>query len=183
MTSPMKILSVLLALGLAAVAGSREPAKDAPLRLLLSEVQPGAMGTEHYCMLVFDDHRFHAETAHRTSAGRDMKRKVFEGQLSDTDWNALIAIVDTKEFRNIKVAQSPPALVVHDTHPYNISVARQNGFQNMEFLNKDSLKPYQSEVKPLLGWWKSWRGAPMREAEAPPDNRCALTNGNAIFNN
>lgn len=183
MTSPMKILCVLLGLGLVASAGSPERGKEAPLHLLLSEVQPGALASEQYCMLVFDDHRFHAETAHRTSTGKDQTRKVYEGQLSDADWNAVIAIVDTKEFRELHVPPSGPALIVHDSHPYTISVARQNGFQNMEFLNKESLKPYQSELKPLLGWWKSWRGTPMREAEAPPDGRCSLTNSNAIFNN
>jgi hypothetical protein len=76
-----------------------------------------------------------------------------------------------------------PALVVHDSHPYTISVAREKGFQNMEFLNQESLKPYESEVKPLLRWWKSSPSASMLQSEAPADSRCSLSEGNAIFNN
>jgi hypothetical protein len=183
MKSRMIILSVVLGIGLLANAGSREPAKSAALRLLLSEVQPGALASEQYCMLVFDDHRFHAERAQRNQGGRDRKRKIYEGQLSDSDWSALTAILDSKQFRELRVPRSGPALVVHDVHPYTISVARQNGFQNMEFLSKESLKPYESEVKPLLQWWKSSRGALMRESEAPADSRCSLNNTDAVFNN
>jgi hypothetical protein len=179
----MKIFSIVLGIGLLAGAASREPAKPAPLRLLLSEVQPGSLASEQYCMLVFDDHRFHAETAHRSSGGRDQRRTVYEGQLSDGEWNALTAIVDSEKFRELRVPASTPALVIHEPHPYTISVARDKGFQNMEFLTKESLKPYEPEVKPLLRWWKSWRGTPMHEAEAPPDGRCSLTNENAVFSN
>ena len=178
----MTILSVVLGIGLLANAGPNEAAKAAALRLLLSEVQPGSMASEHYCMLVFDNHRFHAERAHRTR-GKDQERKVYEGQLSDTDWNALSEIIDTKQFRELRVPPTPPALVVHDSHPYTISVARPSGFQNMEFLTKESLKPYESQVKPLLQWWKSSRGIRMPESEAPADSRCALTDPNAVFNN
>ena len=179
----MKMLSVVLGIGLAANASPHKPVKDASLRLFLSEVRPGALASEHYCMLVFDDHRFHAERAHRANGGRDQDRKVYEGELSDSEWDALTAIVDTKQFRELRVPASVPAIVVHDAHPYTISIARQSGFQNMEFLTKESLKPYESELKPLLQWWKSWRGAPMREAEAPADSRCSLSNANGVFNN
>jgi hypothetical protein len=173
---------IVLGIGLVANAGSSEPAKGAALRLLLSELQPGSLSAEHYCMLVFDDRHFHAERAHR-QRGKDQERKVYEGQLSDTDWNALITILDTKQFRELRVPPSVPALVVHELHPYTVSVARQNGFQNMEFLTKESLKPYESEVKPLLQWWKSSRSAHMLESNAPVDSRCALNDADAIFNN
>jgi hypothetical protein len=182
MTRPITLLFVVLGIGLAASAVSKESAKNAALRLLLSEVQPGSMATEQYCMLVFDDRRFHAENA-QLKMGKDQKRKVFEGQLSDLDWNALIGIIDSKEFREIEVPPSPPSLMVHDSHPYTISVARDNRFQNMEFLTKESLRPYESRVKPLLKWWKTSRGAHMLESEAPPDSRCSLNSGNAVFNN
>jgi hypothetical protein len=182
MISPITILSVVLGIALAANPGSNEGAKGPALRILLSEVQPGTLASEHYCMLVFDDHHFHAEKAHHIK-GKDQERKVSEGQLSDADWNALNAILDSKQFRELHVPPSAPALVVHDLHPYTISVARQNGFQIMEFLTKESRRPYESELKPLLRWWKSSRGERMLESEAPVDSRCSLTEGNAIFNN
>jgi hypothetical protein len=176
------IVFVLLGVGLVAIAGPNEPAKGVPLRLLLSEVQPGPMGSQQYCMLVFDDHRFHAEKAHR-QRGQDQGRKVYEGQLSDADWNALAAILEAKSFRELRVPPSGQALVIQDLHPYTISVRRKGEFQNMEFLTKDSLKPYEREVKPLLEWWKSSRKLQTTESNTDVDGRCALSDTNGIFNN
>jgi hypothetical protein len=182
MIRPMIVLSVVLGIGLTANAGSNEPAKGAALRLMLSEVQPGAMASEQYCTLVFADRRFHAEKANR-KMGQDRDRKVYEGQLSDADWNALDGILDSKEFRELKVPLTMPPLVVENSHPYTISVARENKFQNMEFIDNKSLKPYESQVKPLLQWWKSWRGTRLPESNASPDSRCVLDKTHAVFSN
>ncbi len=178
----LTILSVLLAISLVANAGSNEKASKPALRLVLSEIQPGALSSEQYCMLVFDDHNFHAEKAYRTH-GKDQDRKVYQGTLSDTDWNALTAILDGKAFRELNVPRSTDNLVGEDLHPYAISVARQKGFQNMEFLTKKSLKPYQSQVKPLLDWWKSARSQRMPESNSGADSRCSLNNRDALFTN
>ena len=182
MKLPMTIISFLLGMSLVAGAGSNEPTKGAALRLLFSEVQPGVLGSEQYCMLVFDDHHFHAEQAHR-KRGKDEDRKVYQGQLSDPDWNALNAILDAKPFRELHVPRSMQALVVQDPHPYTISVSRAGGFQNMEFLTKESLKPYEPQLKPLLQWWKSSRNFHRDESNAGVDSRCALSDANGIFNN
>lgn len=176
------IFSVLLGISLAAHAGSDSQAKGAALRLLMSEVQPGLLDSEQYCMLVFDDHHFHAEKAHLMH-GKDRDRKVYEGRLSDTDWKELIAILDAKEFRDLYVRPSGPALVVQDLHPYTISVGRGNGYQNMEFLTTQSIKPYKAELRPLLQWWKSSRNPHLPASAAAVDSRCALSGGNPIFSN
>jgi hypothetical protein len=181
LTRPVTILYIVLGIGLVANAGSSEPAKST-LRLMLSEVQPGTMATEQYCMLVFADRRFHAEKANR-KMGKDRERKVYEGQLSEADWTALGGILDSKKFREVKVPPSMAPLVIQDSHPYTISVAREKGFQNMEFLNKKSLEPYESQLKPLLQWWKSLRNANMPASKAPPDSRCSLDNTDAIISN
>ena len=54
--------------------------------------------------------------------------------MSDADWNSLTAIINSNEFRDLKVPPTVPPPVMQDTHPYTISVARDKGFQNMEFL-------------------------------------------------
>jgi len=182
MKSVMTIISVLLGMSLVAGAGSSEPTKGGALRLLLSEVQPGVLSSEQHCMLVFDDHQFHAELAHR-KRGKDEDREVYQGQLSDADWNALNAILDSKQFRDLHVQRSVQALVVQDPHPYTISVSREGGFQNMEFLTKESLKPYESQLKPLLQWWKSSRNFHRDPSNAAADTRCSLSDTNGIFNN
>jgi hypothetical protein len=53
----------------------------------------------------------------------------------------------------------------------------------MEFLNKESLKPYESELKPLLRWWKSARDMHIPESKTDADSRCSLNDADAIFNN
>ncbi len=182
MIRPMIVLSVVLGIGLVANAGSNEPAKGTALRVLLSEVQPGTMATEQYCTLVFADRHFHAEKANR-KMGNDRDRKVYEGQLSDADWNTLEGILDSKQFRELKVPSTMPPLVFENSHPYTISVAREDKFQNLEFLDNKSLKPYESQVKPLLQWWKSWRSAHLPESNSSPDSRCILDKAHAVISN
>jgi hypothetical protein len=177
MTRP---IAFLLLLGLTATAGSGQAPANAALKIFLNEVQPGVMSAPQYCTLVFADHRFHSEKAD-IKQGRDTNRKMYEGQLSDSDWNTLVAVIDSPGFRDLKVPQTVPPLVMQDTHPYTISVARDHNFQNMEFLDNKSLKPYESQVKPLLQWWKSFRGRRTPESGAPADARCALDKTHAIF--
>lgn len=180
MTRSIEFLFFVLVLGLTATAASGEQPAPAALRVFLNEVQPGAGSAPQYCTLVFADRRFHSEKA-AIKTGRDTDRKVYEGQLSDAEWDSLVAIIDSPAFRDLKVPQTVPPLVMQDTHPYTISVARDKGFQNMEFLDNKSLKPFEAQVKPLLQWWKSLRGQRMPESSAPPDSKCALDSTHAIF--
>jgi hypothetical protein len=137
------------------------------------------MSAPQYCTLVFDDHSFHSEKAD-IKHGSDVDRKAFQGKLSDADWNSLISIIDRKDFSDLKVPRTVPPLVMQDTHPYTISVARGPDFQNMEFLDNKSLKPYEAQIKPLLQWWKSVRGQRGNESSTTPDPRCALDSTHAI---
>ncbi len=174
-------IAFLLVLGLTATAGSGQAPTNAPLKMFLNEVQPGVMSAPQYCTLVFANRSFHTERAD-IKQGRDTDRKIYEGKLSDSDWNALVALIDSPGFRDLKVPQQTvPPLVMQDTHPYTISIARDKDFQNMEFLDNKSLKPYESQVKPLLQWWKSFRGQRTPESSAHADARCALDKTHAIF--
>jgi hypothetical protein len=174
------ILCSVLGIGLAAAAGPNEAEKGPAARLLLNEVQVGSMASEQYCTVVFADRHFHSEKASR-KMGKDRDRKVYEGVLSEADWNGLGGIIDSKEFRELNVPLTVPPLVIEEAHTITISVARDTKFQNMEFLDNKSRKPYESQLKPLLQWWKSFRGGRMVESNAPPDARCSLDSTNAIF--
>jgi hypothetical protein len=138
------------------------------------------MASEQYCTLVFADRRFHYEKASR-KAGQDKERKVYEGELSQADWDALTGILDSKEFRELNVPPEVPPLVIEDTHTITISVARGSKFQNMEFLDNKGRKPYDSQLKPLLQWWKSVRRERMVESKALPDARCTLDNTRGVY--
>jgi hypothetical protein len=186
MTTMPRFVTLLSAAVLFAFAGrahaADEAAKGAPLRILLSEVQSSGPGGQQYCMLVFEDHQFHAEHARR-KMGKDVERKVFLGQVSDAEWKSLVGIIDAKDFRGLNVRPGPPPIVVSDPHPYAISVARDDGFQSMEFLTRDAMKPYDPQLKPLLQWWKALREQHLTESQSPADSRCALTNSAAVVAN
>ena len=154
------------------------PPKKEALRMVLSEMQPGASSSEHYCMLVFADRSFHAEKASR-NMGKDLERKIFEGNLSAADWSALDGILESDGFRKLNVPPGFVPLAIQDAHFLTISVKREDGFQNMEFMNDSSRKPYDSQLKPLFRWWKSMRSRRLAAAEAP-DSRCALDSSRGI---
>jgi len=180
MTRQTAILCGVLGIGLAGAIGQNVPAKSSSVFLLLNEVQTGAMASDQYCTVVFADHHFHAEKANR-KLGKDRDRRVYEGVLSDADWSALAGIVDSKKFKELNVPLAVAPLVVEDAHMYTISVARDSKFQNMEFLDNKSRKPYESQLKPLLQWWKSVRGEHRAESKASPDAKCSLDNTHATF--
>lgn len=180
MTRYKALLCGMLSFGLMFLLGAGESSKAAALRLLFSEVQVGSLASEQYCALIFDDHHFHYEKASRKS-GQDHDRRVYEGNLSQTDWDALNAILDNNELKDLNVPQEIPPVFVPDSHPFTIGVSRGAKFQNMEFLTDNSRKPYQSQLKPLFRWWKSFRGSHMAESKAPSDARCSLDNSHAVF--
>jgi hypothetical protein len=174
------ILAILLGAAVSGVGQTQEPKKGAPLRLLLSEVRPGSMSSENYCLLVFDDHHFHAERA-ILSKGQDRERKIYEGNLSDADWNSLDGILENEGLRklDVKPGYVPPAM--QDVHLFTISVRRGTEFQNLEFINDSSRKLYEAQLKPLLQWWKLTRSRRTAVSEAPADSRCALDSSHGLF--
>jgi hypothetical protein len=177
------ILCVVLGIQLAATAGSDQPARGGPpVRLLLSEVQAGTMASEQYCTLVFADGRFHFEKAIRKT-GKDRDRKVYEGQLSDGDWNKLGGILEDRALRELRVPQEMPPMIVEDAHTFTISVARDTKYQNMEFLDNKSRKPYEAQLKPLMEWWKTFRKSHMAQPSGDPDPKCSLDSSRGVFSN
>jgi hypothetical protein len=170
----------LLACVLFATLAFGQAPSHGEMKVFLNEIQPGALAAPQFCTVIYADRSFHSEKAD-IKQGNAVNRKVYEGQVSESDWNALIAIVDGKNFQDMKVPQSVPPLVMQDSHPYTISVARPKGFQNMEFMDNKSLKPYEPQIKPLLQWWKSFRGKNTTESSAGPDPQCALDRSHSVF--
>ena len=176
-----KVLIVVNVLGaVLACAAPDPPAKASPIRLFLSESQAGATQVQQYCAVVFADRRFHYERA-SIHHGKDVDRKVYEGEFSEADWNALGGVLDASDFRALNVPREVAPLVMQDSHVYTISVAREAHFQNMEFLDEKSLRPYEAQVKPLLEWWKSFRGHRMSQSRVPADAHCLPDNIHTVF--
>jgi hypothetical protein len=135
MTRLISILTLVFGIGVASSAAG----DHAKPRLMLTESAPGTMSSLQYSLLVFPDRSFHAERATRKS-GRDRDRNAYEGQLSESDWSSLTAILDAKDFREMNVLRSAAPLIVENSHPYTISVAREKSYQNVEFLTNESMK-------------------------------------------
>lgn len=171
---------VIFALVVSLQAGPADSDNGRKLQVFLSEVQPGVMATEQNCMLVFADHSFHAERTNRRN-GKIQEQTVYEGNLAEGDWNNLVGILDNEQFRTIHVQRTAAPLVVEDAHAYTIAVARGKETQNMEFLDNESRKPYDAQLKPLFHWWKSMRGRHMTKSDGPPDTRCGLDDSHGVF--
>lgn len=180
MTTRFRLFSVLLGAAILTAASFGQTRSAPQIRLLLSEVQPGSFSADQYCTLVFTDHRFHSEKASRHH-GKEVERKVYEGELSESEWNSLGAIIDSKELVDLRVPSTVPPLIMQDTHPYNISIERHGEYQNMEFLDGKSLKPYEPQIKPLLQWWKSLRSHRIPESNSPPNPSCSLDSTHGVF--
>jgi hypothetical protein len=174
------ILVFALGLGFTAAVSFAQTPDTKPFQLLLSEVKPGGLATDHRCTVLYSDHAFHHEVA-SLHHGRELDRKVYEGRLSESDWNQITAILDRKDFRDLNVPKPMAKIVMTDSHIYTISVARGAQVQNMEFLNTKSMKPYESELDPLLDWWKSFSHRSMTKSQAAPSSLCALNNEGAVF--
>jgi hypothetical protein len=175
-----RLMIFLFVMAFASAAASAPQPVQPSLKLFLNEVQPGQLAALQYCTLVFADHHFHSEKAD-IKHGLDSSRKIYEGQLSDNEWNSLVAIIDSPAFRDMKVPRTVPPLVMQDTHPYTISIARDKDFQNMEFLDSKSLKPYEPQIKPLLQWWKPIRGRHTAESSASASPQCSLDSNHAVY--
>jgi len=180
MKHQMRVMCPLLLIVMATAFAGDQASDPASLRLLFSEVKAGSMATENYCTLVFANHHYHFEKANR-KMGKDRDRKIYEGELSEGDWTALKNILDARELRELKVDEDVPSLVIQDAHTFTISIARDAKFQNMEFLDNRSRKPYENQLKPLLDWWKTFRSQRLVESNASPDSRCALDSTRGVF--
>jgi hypothetical protein len=173
------VLSALLALRAASWA---QTGAQPPFRLFFSEVRPGSITTGQRCVLVFPDHHFHLELA-TNKRGHDLSRRIYEGELSDVDWNQLSEVLDRKEFRELVVTQLAAPPVVEDLHLIAISVWRDRNFQNLEFLDNRTRAPYEATLKPLMQWWKSFSGRRLPESKEPANKHCALegAKGDTVF--
>lgn len=180
MVRRMLFLCCLGAIGLVAEQVVHNPVHEAAVRVQLNEVRAGSMSSEQYCTIIFADRRFHSEKATR-SRGKDVDRKIYEGELAQADWDRVSEILERKDFLELNVPLGVPPLVIEDAHTITISVARGAKFQNMEFLDNKSRKPYDSQLMPLLQWWKAFRRERRPQSEAPPNSHCSLDSNRGIF--
>src|SRR5260370_14056338 len=127
MTRPFRFFVCFLGLGVATTTGSGKDPTTPAVRLLLSEVQPGSLSAAQYCTLVYTDHRFHSEKASRHH-GKDTDRKVYEGELSEAQCNALCGILYTQEFHERQVPRTVPPFDVQDYHPCTLIASPAHNF-------------------------------------------------------
>ena|SRR5260370_28769236 len=115
--------------------------------------------------------------------GHDHDRRIFEGELSESDWKTLGDILDSKDFRELNVPRDVETFVLSDSHPYSISVSRGNTFQNVEFLDSKRLKPYYPQISPLLKWWKALPSRHLSLSDGTADERCSPDRNHPLINN
>jgi hypothetical protein len=179
-----RALEFLLSFALLALSGASSAQTNTrpQLLLLISEAKPGIWITSQRCVLVFPDRHFHLERA-TNNRGRDVSRKIYEGELSNPEWDDLSKILNTNDFRELAVPRLASSPVIEDLHLIAISIWRDGKFQNMEFLDERSRSPYDATLKPLLRWWKYFSSRKLPESKESPNKQCALEGalGDSVF--
>jgi hypothetical protein len=171
----------LLTLFLPAAAQQKAPvAKKPTLLARISQIKPGSVTTDHRCVLILPDHRFHLERATRKRA-KDLMRKVYEGEFSQAEWDQLMGVLAAPDLKALTVPSTRGVLVVEDMDLITIAIWRDPGYQSMEFLTKRDRAPYERTLKPLLEWWKGFAKQGLKESNAPVSPYCALSSNDMIF--
>jgi len=172
----------LLLLLVVAAAGAGDEKKETAVVLRISQVKPWGLTTDHRCVLVLPDHRFHLERATR-KRDKDLVRKVYEGEFTEPQWQQLTGILNLEDLKSLAVPSTRGVLVVEDMDLITINIWRGPGYQSMEFLTKRDRAPYERTLKPLLEWWKQIAKRDLQESKtAAASPYCALSgNDNMIF--
>ena len=130
------------------------------------------MGTNEMCVLIYLDGRYHAERTYRKQ-DEPTEKEVYEGSLSADDMQKLDHLLDAPELRALKSPLAPRRIMVDDLHLVQISIARQEGIQELRYETDAIRKHDDARLKPLLEWWKSLRSrypAPLQEGKT---TKCA----------
>ncbi len=171
-----RAIAFLMLLLLGAPAFPQTSAPKATFEVRISDFKSGSMASEQRCLLVFADRKYHFESAaHR--GGRDLRRDVYEGELSQADWDQLSNVLDTKELRELSSPPSAATVIVENLDALTLTVKRgPDAYQNLEFLTKRSRDPYRAALKPALEWWKGFLRKRLTPSGAPPSPYCSLDN-------
>jgi hypothetical protein len=181
MTAPRYAVRFAIALLLLGSLSAQQPAAVPAYYFRLSEVKYGSMAAEQRCVVVAPDRKFHFEHANRKQ-GRDLTRKVYEGELSPAEWDAFLRMIEAKDFRELKVQPQMRSPIVENLDLVQISAWRDKGYQNLEFLDKKARAPYEATLKPVLAWWKEFSSRKLNASSAAASKYCAMeSNDNVLF--
>lgn len=159
---------------LLAAAMPLSPQSKSPPSVLarIGEVTPGQMVSEETCAIVYLDGSYHSERIGRKINERPTV-DVYEGLLKAADLSQLHALLEAKEFQELKSPEPPTrGLVIEDLHLLQITVPRARGVQDVQYLTRASRKGDEPILKPLLKWWKGFRAHLSSPVKNGTRNRC-----------
>lgn len=139
------------------------PATSYPYLLRLEH----ANREDHRCSLVKTSGDFHLEV----DAGE--QTRVFEGQLNQRQLGSLERALDDSTLQNLSQRQIEEPLIANGRDSLDISIFRQDHWQELRFEASESRAPFQKSLAPLLDWLAKFEKLPHRElSEDAGKNNC-----------
>jgi hypothetical protein len=141
-------------------------------RVRLAEARSGVMGTNEMCALIYLDGHYHAERTYR-KLDEPTEKEVFEGTIGAQEWQELNRLLEAPELKSLKSPVEPRRIMVENMHLVQVSIARQDGIQELRYETDASRKHAEATLKPLLEWWKALRSHYPAPAQEGKVTRCA----------
>jgi hypothetical protein len=118
------------------------------------------------CIIVYVDGGFHSEHEHGN------RTDVWESQFDSAQLEQVSGIVSTPEFRAIDHPHASSSLRIREYDLVSVDVGRGNDQQQIRFRDRDSRKPFDRELDPLLRWFADMQRAAAGRNTAAAANRC-----------
>ena len=173
----MRILRLsALCLVIAVSALSQGQAPPEPLVRLLYEKIDLPSSMSHTCLVVFPDGRFHMEQG---SFQPRLAAQIFEGSLPSENVNALTALIESEELKNLPRTQEG-IVTIAQGQVFSAVIHRGNEFQRFRRLSLEGSgtqhpRPLPKAVGPLLQWFQS-SAKTVRQQKLPPLKNVKSTN-------
>lgn len=121
----------------------------------------------HACVLLQTSGAFHLEVDHGDNV------KVFEGAIPSSDLKELESDLDSNPLMGLSQQQIQEPLIRTRHDELQVTVLRNDGWQDLFFRSSDSQQPFERSLQPLVRWLDNLHKLPHRElSEDEGKNNC-----------
>lgn len=125
-------------------------------------------GVASSCLLIYPDGKYRFERERQEWDEKRPTTHVFEGQIDADSLGKLRQIVNSPDFRAVRVI--PEGNMVRSDETYNVDILRADGLQRF-MVTDDTRRQYNKALKPFIDWEHSL------EKRKTPETKGAASNG------
>jgi hypothetical protein len=129
----------------------------------------GGVGSS--CMVVYPNGKYRIERQMQYASNLQGSSRVFEGQLDPTELAKAREIINSPDFRQLKVAE-PQGMMIQTRESLRVTVIRANGEQSM-LITDQNRRDADKQLKPFVNWEKSLEKRKAQELKGAKLTNCA----------